>query len=357
MNAGDFWRSDRAGSTTCYPARDLHRRRPRRGVRRAHLHEAATDPGGVLGARCGGSFRRSRALADRRLRTDFRTPVRYQPPASAHALSLPIRVDAVMRAMTGSIVRAVDGRGRLVLAGEHAAYCEPRILTDAVQTPGGPLWPSTMTMPCASQVAVAASSSTPRAITCAARPGRCRSSPNCRGVTRAVRWRGLSSTLLFRPHRDVTPVVENVPFLPRQVSIGPDGSAYWLEATGRSGMDSGRPAPVRIFAPGCGFLRHEGGGIVLAPVTRPSRVSAAAASRTRVANRRHTARASGGPCRCGGAVLQGGSGAWTARAYPFSNLVRLENAAKVPGCWPATKRSPWRAPARRCWSPLRKDAF
>lgn len=141
----------------------------------------------------------------------------------------------------------------------------------------------------------------------------------------AIAW-AYPSTLLFRPRLEAPVVEEIVPFTPRQFSIGPDGAVYWLEATGA--LWEWRPGGTRrfvLFAPGAGFIRHEGVDIVLAPVERDAKGKAL---RKRLTNE----------WRCDGtpherhevsAAVEGqcskvAVGPWTARAYPFSDLVRLE---------------------------------
>jgi hypothetical protein len=333
VNAGDFWSGPivPVEDPATRPATFIGGGRAAVFAERIAI-EAATDPGGVMGRRQRRFVQAIvRALADTRLRTDYRTPVRYQPPASAQPLALPIRVDAVMRAMTGTIARPVDGRdSRLVSAGEPAAgYCEPKILTDPAQTPG---W---TVLAVDDRHAVCALKGSRRSIVVDPDGNHVRGQAWPVPVIAEAPWGeqggalawAYPSTLLFRPHRDATPVVEPVPFVPRQFSLGPDGSAYWLEASGAlwEWLPGGRRRFV-LFAPGCGFVRHEGRDVVLAPVSRDPKggvLRRRAAQEWRTDGTPHEREAIAAAAE--GQCSKVATGAWTARAYPFSNLVRLEN--------------------------------
>jgi hypothetical protein len=144
----------------------------------------------------------------------------------------------------------------------------------------------------------------------------------------AIAW-AAPSTLLFRPRLDAPVLTEKVPFVPRQFSIGADGSTYWLEASGA--LWEWLPGGTRrfvVFASGAGYLRHEGRDIVVAPVERDAK------GRSLRKRFTHEWRCDGTPherhevaAAPEGQCSKVAVGTWTARAYPFSDLVRLEDAA------------------------------
>ncbi len=271
-----------------------------------------------------------RGLADPRLSTAPQTTIRVQPPASPHAMALPLRVDAVMRAITGSLARPVAGRdSRLVLAGESVSYCEPKMLTHPARNPG---W-SVFTM--GDGHAVFAPRDNKRSLLVDAEGRHTRGPAWPMPIVAEAPWGdeggaiawAYPSTVLFRPRIDAPVVLEEVPFSPRQFSIGPDGSAYWLETTGA--LWEWRPGGTRrfvLFAPGAGYIRHEGRHVVLAPVERDAKGSVLRRRFTHEWQcdgtphvRHEVAAAPEGQCS---KVVEG---AWTARAYPFSDLVRLDD--------------------------------
>ena len=255
--------------------------------------------------------------------------VRY--PSSAQPMSLPLRVDVLMRALTGTLARAVPGmESRRVLAAEGTAHCEPLILTGSTLTIG---W-STFT--CGAYHAVFTPKGSDRTVLVDA-DGRLTEGSSWPVPViaeapwgedgGAVAW-ALPSTLLFRPRAGAAVIREEVPFAPRQFSIGKDGSAYWLEITGE--LWDWLPGGTRrfvLFAPGAGYVRHEGADVVIAPVARTSK---GAVIRRRSA---HEWRCSGEPhvreeiaAAAEGQCAKVAAGRWTARSYPFSDLVRLERA-------------------------------
>jgi len=255
-------------------------------------------------------------------------------PASDRPMALPLRVDVLMRALTGTLARAVPGReSRRVLAADAVAHCEPLILTGsalpigwsvatcgdghAVFTPKA----SRSTVHVDADGRLTAGSSWPVPVMCEAPWG---------DEGGAVAW-ALPSTVLFRPRAGASVIRDDVPFTPRQFSIGPDGSAYFLEVTGE--LWDWVPGGTRrfvLFAPGAGFVRHEGTSVVLAPVTRSPkgvlmrRRSAFEWRTTGVPHEREEiAAAAEGQCN------KVAPGVWTARSHPFSDLVRLERADGV----------------------------
>jgi len=271
-----------------------------------------------------------RGLADPRLTTAPDITISVRPPASARALSLPIRVDAVMRAMTGSIACPVEGRdSRLVLAAHSLAYCEPRFLTHPQRSPG---W-TVLTRD--GGHAVFTPNQNRQSLIVDAEGDHVRSAPWPVPIVAEAPWGdeggaiawALPSTLLFRPRVDAPVVTEKVPFVPRQFSIGPDGTAYWLEVNGA--LWEWIPGGTRrfvLFAPGAGYVRHEGHDILLSPVERDAHggvLRRRAPHEWRchgTAHERHEiAAAPDGQCS------KVAVGRWTARAYPFSDLVRFED--------------------------------
>jgi hypothetical protein len=274
----------------------------------------------------------ARGLADPRLRTDAHRSIRLQAPASAHAIALPLRVDAVMRAITGAIARPVAGReSRILLATESVSHCEPRMLTHPERNPG---W-AVATMDDGHAIFTIRDGR--RGLVVDAEGDHVRGAAWPVPILAEVPWGDEGgaiawahpSKVLFRPHAGASVVTEDVPFTARQFSIGPDGSAYWLEASGA--LWEWRPGGARrfvLFAPGLGYIRHEGRDIVLAPVARNAKG---------VVLRRRFMR----EWRCDGtphvrheiaAAPEGqcskvAVGTWTARAHPFSDLVRLDDRA------------------------------
>jgi hypothetical protein len=270
-----------------------------------------------------------RGVADPRLVTASHASIRLQPPASSHALSLPLRVEAVMRALTGSLARPVPGRdSRLVLAGESVAHCEPAMLTDPARSPGWTVF----------SLGDGRAVFTPKDNRCSvvvdadgalsrgpAWPVPIMAEAPWGDEGGAVAW-ARPSTVLFRPRHDAQVMSEQVPFSPRHFSIGPDGAVYWLETSGALWeWLPGRTRRFVLFAPGAAFVRHEGSDVVLAHVER----HANGVLRRRRARhewlcdgtshtRREIPAAPEGQC-CKGAV-----GVWAARSYPLSDVVTLE---------------------------------
>ena len=271
-------------------------------------------------------------LADKQLRTALNRTTRFQSPASGHAITLPLRVDAVMRAITGALARRVPGRdSRLVLAADSVSYCEPEMLNDPAHSQG---W-SVLTLD--PEHAIFTPKGRWRSLVVDADGGHERGPMWPLPIVAEAPWGtqggaiawAAPSTLLLRPSADADVVRERVPFVPRAFSIGPDGSAYWLEVTGA--LWEWLPGGTRrfvLFEPGAGYIRHEGRDVVLSPLERGPKGG--------IVRRRST-----GEWRCDGtphvrneiaAADEGqcakvAEGAWTARAYPFSDLVRLEDGA------------------------------
>jgi hypothetical protein len=330
-NPGDFWRGPiapvDAGDTK--PARALAEiGGGRAAVLAERLAIEAAAPAEGLTAR-----RRTRLLqaiargvADRRL-TDAQS-IRLQPPASAHAIALPLRVDAVMRAITGSIARPVlDRDSRVLLASESVSYCEPRMLTHPLRSPG---W-TVITLD--DGHAVFTPKDNRRSLVVDTNGNHVRGAAWPLPILAEAPWGDQGgaiawahpSTMLFRRAADAPVVVEPVPFTARQFSIGPDGSAYWLETNGA--LWEWLPGGTRrfvLFAPGLGYIRHEGRDVVLAPVARDVKGA--------VLRRRfdYEWQYDGAPhayheieTAPEGQCSKVAPGPWTARAYPFSDLVRL----------------------------------
>jgi len=252
-------------------------------------------------------------------------------PSSPLPMTLPLRVDVLMRALTGTLARAAPGvESRRVLAAEGVAHCEPLILT------GGALKIGWSTFTCGEHHAVFTPKASDRTVLVDAEGRVTEGSSWPLPVIAeapwgeeggAVAW-AMPSTVLFRPRAGAAVIRDEVPFAPRQFSIGQDGSAYWLELTGE--LWDWLPGGARrfvLFAPGAGYLRHEGADVVIAPVARTPKGG--------VVRRRspHEWRCSGVPHvreeiaaapegQCGKVA----TGRWTARSYPFSDLVRLERA-------------------------------
>ena len=271
-----------------------------------------------------------RGLADAHLRSAATSAIRVQAPASGRALALPLRVDAVMRAITGSIAAPVPGRdARLLLAADSVAYCEPRFLTHPARSPGWTLVAMdenhAVFTPKASRQSLIVDAEGDH-VRGPAWPVPIAGEAPWGDEGGAIAW-AHPSTLLFRPRTGAPVVSEDVPFSARQFSIGPDGSAYWLEASGA--LWEWLPGGARrfvLFAPCAGYVRHEGRDLVLAPVARDAHGGVV---RRRAAHewqcdgsphaRRQIAAAPEGQCS------KVAEGPWTARAYPFSDLVRLED--------------------------------
>jgi hypothetical protein len=271
-----------------------------------------------------------RGLADARLTTAPPKTIRLQPPASVHSLELPLRPEAVMRAITGALARPAAGHdSRLVLAADSVSHCEPLILTNPARSIG---W---SVLGLGDGCAVFTPRDSLRSVVVDAEGGLTRGPAWPTPVLAEAPWGEDGgaiawthpSTVLWRPRRDAPVVSEAVPFSPRQFSIGPDGSAYWLETSGA--LWEWLPGGTRrfvLFAPGAGYIRHEGRDVVLAPVKRnpqggPMRWRADHEWRSDGSPhmRLETPAAAEGQC-CKVAI-----GAWTARSYPFSDLVRLEH--------------------------------
>ena len=271
-----------------------------------------------------------RGLADPRLRTAPQTTIRVQPPATPQSMALPLRVDAVMRAITGSLASAVAGRdSRLLLAAESVSYCEPTMLTHPARSPGWSVFTigdgRAVFSPVANKRSLIVDVEG-RHVRGPAWPMPIVAEAPWGDQGGAIAW-AQPSTVLFRPRIDAPAVVEEVPFSPRQFSVGADGSAYWLETSGA--LWEWLPGGTRrfvLFAPGAGYLRHEGGHVVLAPVARDRK---GGALRRRFA---HEWRCDGTPhgrheiaAAPDGQCSKVAEGRWTARAYPFSDLVRLDD--------------------------------
>jgi len=256
--------------------------------------------------------------------------LRLRFPGCSSAMRLPLRVDVLMRALTGTLARAVPGvDSRHVLAADGAGYCEPRILTGA-----GGLTAGWSVVTCNESYALFTPKASSRSVLLDAdgTPHEGSSWPAAILIEApwgseggAIAWSS-PSTLWFRPRAGAAAVRDDVPFVPRQLSVGPDRSACWLEVTGE--LWDWVPGGTRrfvLFAPGAGYVRHEGTDVVLAPVERTPKgvvIRRRAAHEWRCNGvphvREEVAAAAEGQCN------KVAPGRWTARSYPFSDLVRLE---------------------------------
>ncbi|MFI5178886.1 MAG: hypothetical protein ACHQO8_10000, partial [Vicinamibacterales bacterium] len=272
-----------------------------------------------------------RGLASPWLARSSGAPVRLPLTGLSSQTALPLCVDAFMRAVTGTLARPGNGlEPRLAFFSGDISYVEPTVLTDrglprgwtlatasenrAVFTPNqshssvrvgpdgemepGALWPSAVTgeVPWGDEGG-------------------------------SLAWNVVTSTVLFRAHSGAEPVLESVPFQPALVPLEANGSAIWSHRTG--GIWEwlpGRSGRLIIDAPSAGGLRVDRGDIVLSPVDRDD---LGRALRRRLhyewrydASTRALRRTPTGPDgQCARAARRG---AWTARSFPFSDLVRLD---------------------------------
>lgn len=319
---------------------------------------AGTDERASLGEQ-----RLARAL----LRSAAVPALHVQGPAPYHVelhsqdapAPVPIRIDALMRALTGTIawadahrpaaspvrarvwpnLRAVvrernaDADPRLVFLGEDVDYVEPDVLTARGLPRGFSLYPvahdrvvfvpsgATESLHITSEGVVESGSKWPVAITGEMPWGT---------ESGALAWNSVDSTIALRSRAGAEPLVESVPFRPMRVALAPDGSAFWSALKGGVwAWLPGQSGRLIIDAPTWGRIFLDGDDLVLPPITIPD--SEGRLNRRRL---RHEWR-----CALGGPKLRRVEGAregqcygiatrgrWTARAYPFSDLIRLESA-------------------------------
>lgn len=144
----------------------------------------------------------------------------------------------------------------------------------------------------------------------------------------ALAWNGPDSMILLRTRDGSDTVAEKVSFQPAQVALKPDGAPFWCAFDG--GLWDWLPGSAGRFMVKTppGFLRVEGCDLVLDPFVREL---SGGIARQRFsyqwrydpssdALRRSPTRPEG---QCAAVATRG---SWTARTYPFSDLVRIEHS-------------------------------
>ena len=271
---------------------------------------------------------------------------------------LPLRIDTLTRAITGILAvpddrmpesigttdrvwpelrvapvqHATPTEPRQLFLSNDIAYVEPEVLTGRGLSRGASLatdgdscavftpWPSRQSVRISSVGRIEDGSSWPYSITGYVPWG---------DDGGALAWNRDDSVILFRARTGTDPVVSRVPFQPALVAPRNDGAVFWYGAGG--GLWEWLPGGSGRFlvaTPESCALRLDGQELVLAPIVRDSH--------GHVTRRRfvHEWRydPSGGGCRETAAGLEGQCasvaerGGWTARTYPFSDLVRLDLA-------------------------------
>jgi hypothetical protein len=144
----------------------------------------------------------------------------------------------------------------------------------------------------------------------------------------ALAWNAVTSTIMLRPTCGAEPIVERTPFKPARVVVAPDGTVLW---TGyESGLWAWLPGQYGekiIDTPMLGGVRLEDGGIVIVPATRDDHGTVLIEKLSyewRYQPRERTLRRieTGAEGQCTSVARRDG---WTARAYPFAAVVRLDH--------------------------------
>ena len=274
---------------------------------------------------------------------------------------LPLRLDAFMRAITGTLawtdtgtsdltaptptgwpeVRVVSGPSaspvdpRLVLFAAGAGFVEPEVLTGSGLARGWVLATleadEALFTPHLGSDSVridadgrtVAGSSWPIPITGEVPWGE-------KGGSLA--WNLGDSTVLLRRCASGDPIVEKAPFDPAQVTVIPDGSVYWC-AFGGGLWDwfPGQSGRLLADVPH-GSLRFEDPDLVVAPIAcdrdgNVTRRRLAGEWRYDTSSSRVRQAAIGREGQCGTVARRGD---WTACTYPFSDLVRIERTGSRP---------------------------
>jgi hypothetical protein len=304
------------------------------------------------------------------LRLPASAPYRLELVARGGATSVPVRIDALMRALTGTLARAgarrtatapadetvwvhlrsvvttnAEADPRLTFLATDVDYVEPGVLTNDGLPRGYSLFASSPDR----VVFVPAGSTESRLIT---------SDGDVEAGSRwpvpitgevpwgtdggALAWNSTNSTILLRPHTGAEILVDSVPFQPIRVVLGPDGSAYWSASKG--GVWTwlpGQSGHLLLDTPTWGGLFLDGDDLVLPPIARDDQGLALRQRLNyewRCALTSPTLRqVSGAPeGQCLGVTQRG---RWTARAYPYSDLIRLDSTdgdALVLACFAPT---------------------
>ena len=325
--------------------------------RHALLRARATSTGSA--AECERFVRAvARGVLDPALTVEPDAPFRLEFPGPSGHMTLPLRVDALMRAFTGALAISNDAPRdstestsvawpelRVVSKGQAApdpriaflassiAFVEPEILTDL------PLGWSLATLDGERAIFAPHLVSTSVLI---GSDGRSESGSNWPvAITGevgwgseggALAWNRVDKAILLRSQAEGDPIVERVPFEPAQVVLRADGSPIWCAlAGGLWDWLPGRSGRLLVDTPS-GCLRLDDSDLVVAPVVRDrsGRVTRRRLTHEfRCDTSGHTMRrtATGREGQCGSVARRG---EWAVRTYPFSDLVRIERVGARP---------------------------
>jgi hypothetical protein len=268
---------------------------------------------------------------------------------------LPLRVDAFMRALTGTLVAvsghelapgtprqphliettssgAVAGRPedpRLIFLRDDAVFIEPEILTESGLPPGwvcatvDAQWASVL--PCSGKESLRiradgyfeAHTAWPFELTGEIPWGT---------EGGALGWHRRASLLWLRAARGADAMVASVPFHPFRVAVGPAGTAFWLgDQGGLWEWVPGKPGRLITETPMCGGLEIDGEDFILYPMERDAQNRVvprrfAHAWRYETAARRLQRIALPAEAHC--STLTVGDD-WTARASTFAGRIAL----------------------------------
>lgn len=258
-------------------------------------------------------------------------------PLDGASLHLPIAVDALMRAVTGTIVPAVatdEPRTAFLVAG--AAQLEPIVLTARGLPHGWTVAPGAddraVFVPALADHSVRLASDG-AVETGEAWPGPITSEASWGHDGGALAWNAIDHVAYWRRHRGDAGGSTAVPFKPMHLALSRDDVPYWTDAANHVWQwTPGEAASLIASLPMSGIPRFEGDVLLVAPTPRDP---AARVARQRLAYEWRVDCATGhwtaidagpeGPC-----AKAATRGAWSATSHPAADLVRLQRAGRDP---------------------------
>ncbi|MBP7779399.1 MAG: DUF115 domain-containing protein [Acidobacteria bacterium] len=293
----------------------------------SQLAPIPTGAGGLRTLRLIGAARR--ALGDRRF-FDSRALALPVPEAAGPALDLPLKIDALMRALTGTLVRPSAGPDpRTGFLRDGLPAVPPIVAPPGSVGPGWSVaaWDATHAVFTEAQQSYSWLLSEDGACTRLAEWPRAISAQVPWGEGGALAWNAVTADAFVRRADGDIVVTERLPFLPVHVAWGGDDGPVWCARDRAIWHWTPGTAPRRGGElPAAGFLRTERDQLTVAPVVRNA---AGVLERRRLDHefRRlgdqwtRVAAPTEGQC----ARVAAGAG-WQARSHPFGDLVRLDRA-------------------------------
>ncbi len=275
------------------------------------------------------------ALADPALVAPSHTALRVD--VDGVPVRLPILVDGLMRALTGTIALAQDGDDpRLAFLAGGRTHVEPVVLTSRGLAMGWGLAPADHDR--AVFVPAQADYSLRLTPTGEVEPGLQWPGPitgempwGPAGGT--IAWNAVTGTAHWRAADTAPCQSAPAPFKPMHLALAPDGAPYWTDASANVWRWTPGQAPVRVASlPAAGIPRFEGPDLIVTPMPRDAHGRAA---RQRLRHEWRIGRVTGartvveiGPEGQCAKVAAGPE--WLARTHPCADLIGLERPGSAP---------------------------